>query len=235
MGGCVIKLNSDDIYYIYNMFVEPYHKQLGKYEDFFWWLQNYNNKKWNWEGKDFPRVIALLEFASYVKKYNLVSKKVLTFNGIHDPELEYLPHNSGVDYLYDKRTEENDLHIWNPPIHDFDFCLLNQTLEHVYDPILCLQNIHTHLLPNSYIWITTPTISIPHQTPLHYYSYTPTGLGAVIMSAGLKIVECGWWGNREYLDKLLNIGWIDYTNLCIEPLKNDPRFSVITWVLAKKI
>lgn len=231
----MIKLNAADINYIYNMFVEPYHKQLGKYEDFFSYLQKYNTKKWKWEGKDFPRVIALLEFKDYVEKYGLHAKKLLSFNGENDPELGYLPYDCGIDYKYDKKTESNDLHVWNPPVYDFDFCLLNQTLEHVYDPILCLQNIHRHLLPNSYIWISVPVVSTPHEVPSYFFTgFSPTGLLATLFTSGFKIIECGWWGNKQYLNLLYEVGWVDYTKLDT-PLKNDPRFAVITWALAKKI
>jgi hypothetical protein len=49
-----------------------------------------NNKKWRWEGKDFPRVISLLEFERYINKYNFQINDLLIFNGEDDPEIEYL-------------------------------------------------------------------------------------------------------------------------------------------------
>jgi hypothetical protein len=39
-----------------------------------------NNRKWRWEGKDFPRIISLLEFERYIEKYNFDINKQETNN-----------------------------------------------------------------------------------------------------------------------------------------------------------
>jgi SAM-dependent methyltransferase len=211
---------------IYDQFVDAYYKRLGRYENFPAYVAKYNNKKWEWENKDFPRVIAL---------YRIKSKKALVFNGKDDPEWEYLPHKDIHDYHYVKDTGENDIHKWNGDHWDFDFAMTNQTLEHVYDPLLCLQNIHRHLAPNGWFYANVPVFNLPHETPLHHYTgFTPVGLGSLVTSAGFVIQELGFWGNYEYFSKILEKkSWIDYTEMS-SPLLNQPEYAVITWVLAQK-
>ena len=60
----------------------------------------YNNKKWKWKGKDFPRIIALLEFNTFILKYQPKNNNLLTFNGKNDPELEYLDYKNHYDFNY---------------------------------------------------------------------------------------------------------------------------------------
>ena len=231
----MIYVNAADIQYIYDYFVDKYYARLGRYEDFPAYENKYNNKNWEWENKDFPRIISLLEFEQYVKIHKLRSRKAVVFNGRNDPEWEYLPHKDVHDYHYDKKTGENDIHTWTCEHWDFDFAMLNQTLEHVYDPVLCLQNINRHMAPNGWLYINVPVFNLPHETPLHHYTgFTPVGLGTICTSAGFAIKEIGFWGNKEYLFKILEKkSWIDYQEMST-PLMNEPDYAVITWVLAQK-
>ena len=70
--------------------------------------------------------------------------------------------------------------------------MLNQTLEHLYDPILCLNNVFNHMRTGGILYANVPAVNIPHLTPFHYYTgYTATGLGAVVKSAGFEILKIG--------------------------------------------
>ena len=197
-----------------------------------------NNKNWKWEGKDFPRVIALLEFAKYVEKYDFNIQKLLTFNGSDDPEIEYL--NGRIKTIhnveYDDDNINNDLHSLNLTEKNFDFAFLNQTLEHLYNPYQCLKNIYDHLTDNGYLFANVPACNTPHSEPYHYFTgYTPSGLAVIAHQAGFKILEIGQWGNLEYLIKLWtrNPGWPDYRQLS-NPGLNEIQNPVITWGLFKK-
>lgn len=193
----------------------------------------YNNKKWKWETKDFPRVIAILEFKRYMEKYNFEFDEVLSFNNYDDPEYEYLKYKNITNLNYDDNPVKNDLHVFKSD-KKFDFAMINQTIEHLYDPITALKNIHKHLNNNGIFYANVPSNNVPHCDPYHYYTgITPTGLGVMVHLAGFEILELGQWGNKEYLHKLFDYGWIDYTKL--NNTANDKTCPIITWVLARKL
>lgn len=193
-----------------------------------------NNLPYKWEGKDFPRIIALLEFERYVKEHHLESKKGLAFNGF-DPEWYYLKHHKIVRSDYDQHHDKYDLHILDLAEKDFDFVMVNQTLEHLYDPIKCLINIYNHMKPGGILYFNVPSNNILHSTPFHYYTgFTPVGAGALVESAGFKILSIGQWGNLEYLKKLFETNkWPDYRQLQ-NPGVNEMIHPVIVWVFAIK-
>jgi len=197
-----------------------------------------NNKRWRWEGKDFPRVISLLEFERLVEKYNFQIENLLVFNGLEDPELDYLEGRVKKIYNveYDKNPEKGDLHALDLPIKDVDFVLINQTLEHIYNPQQCFKNILKHMKTGGFLYTNVPACNVPHSEPYHYFTgYTPMGLAATAYQSGLKILEIGQWGNLEYLIKLWtrNPGWSDYAQLS-NPGLNEIHNPVITWGLFQK-
>lgn len=197
-----------------------------------------NNRKWRWEGKDFPRVIALLEFERYIAKYDFQIENLLIFNGEDDPEIEYLGNRiktlHNFDYMQD--TINYDLHQLDLPREDYDFVCLHQTLEHIYNPYQCLTNIRNHMKDGGYLYINVPACNAPHSEPFHHFTgFTPMGLVAIADQAGFNILESGQWGNEEYLVKLWtrNPGWSDFTQLQ-NPGLNEINNPVITWVLLQK-
>ena len=92
------------------------------------YTKEYNNKNWKWENKDFPRIISLLEFDRYMRKYDFHFDNVLSFNGLGDPEYEYFKYNKRYDYQYKDDVEKYDLHNIDLDKKDFDFCMANQVL-----------------------------------------------------------------------------------------------------------
>jgi SAM-dependent methyltransferase len=197
-----------------------------------------NNKMWKWEGKDFPRVISLLEFERYVEKYNFQIEKMLVFNGEQDPEIEYLQNRIKTIYSvnYESNPVDGDLHSLKLPVKDYDFAMVNQTFEHIYNPQQCLVNIKQHLKVGGHLYINVPACNVPHSEPYHYFTgYTPMGLALAAYQAGFQILEIGQWGNLDYMIKLWsrNPGWSDYTQLS-NPGLNEIETPVITWGLFKK-
>ena len=113
--------------------------------------------------------------------------------------------------------------------------MVNQTLEHVYDPILCLKNIYKHMCPGGILYFNVPVNNIPHDTPFHYYTgYTPVCLGAIVKEAGFTILSIGQWGNLDYLQKMyIDLDWPDYTHFN-NTAANDFQRPVIAWIFAIK-
>ena len=191
-----------------------------------------NNKNWKWNGKDFPRVPALLDLEDYVKKYDLKSNNMLLFSE-NEPELEFIPHEKLFVYEYTKNNIDYDLHNLNIPENNYDFTILCQTLEHLYDPLLSLKNIYRYLQNDAYFFCNVPTINVQHMLPYNFYTgFTPVGLGCLFKQVGFKILEIGHWGNSDYLNKIFNNRiWPDYTQIST---KNDFNIPCQTWILAKK-
>lgn len=226
-------MNRIDIYSIYNKHIKI--NETDEYKNRYVPLPVQDiNDKWRWENKDFPRVISLLEFKKYMISYNFHFKNVLSFNGQDDPEYEFLKYDKITNYNYKDDIINYDLHNLNLKKKDFDFVMINQIIEHLYNPILCLKNIYKHLSCGGIFYANVPVNNIPHSIPEHYYTgVTPTGLGVMIKLAGFEILEIGQWGNVIYLNKLFKDGWSDYKYSDVSG-QNDFNCPLITWILAIK-
>jgi len=227
-------LFEQDIREIYNTFIKPNINEGYMLRYVPLPLQK-NNISWRWEGKDFPRVIAVLEFERFVNENKLSSIKSLAINSGNDPEWFYLPTLNVIKLNYESDEKPWDLHTLDIPEKDFDFIMVNQTLEHVYDPIRCLKNIYNHMKSGGILYLNVPANSIPHALPFHYYTgYTSVGLGAIVRAAGFNILSIGQWGNLEYLKKMFESNdWPDYRKLQ-NPGINDINYPVIVWIFAVK-
>jgi SAM-dependent methyltransferase len=226
--------SNDEIHEIYNKHVKiNYNNEY--YNKYVPTPLHLNNKKWRWEGKDVPRIPALLEFKEYSEKYNFNFEKVLSFNGDEDPEYEYINAKQIINYEYYADTVNHDLHTLNLKEHDFDFIMINQTIEHLYNPVLCIENIYKHLRSGGIFYANVPANNIPHGVEHYYTGITPLGLALMTKSAGFEILEIGQWGNLDYLKHIFDKNnWGDYTYSNL-PFYNDINCPLITWVLAKKL
>lgn len=194
-----------------------------------------NDKAWRWEGKAFPRVIAVLEFEWLVREYAIQPKRLLVCNGPGDPEREYVQPETTIVVSYDEGTGANDLHTLDLPERDFDLVLLAQTLEHLYHPILALERLFQHMAPGGYLFASAPVINIHHSTPLHHYmGFTPTGMGCVCRAAGFDILHIGQWGNAKYIELVFATQfWPDYHQLG-DNLQNEFENPADVWILAQR-
>lgn len=226
-------LTECDIQEIYNTYVKS--MILDDTQHYVPFPKPKKDTHWTWEGRDLGRVIAVLEFERFIIEHKISSKKGLAINGL-DPEWHYLPHKRITQINYIENPTKYDLHILDLSEKDFDFVIVNQTFEHVYDPIRCLKNIFKHIKPNGILYFNVPGNTIPHDTPFHYYNgFTAVGVGAMVKAAGFKILKIGQWSNREYLKKMHEVNtWPDYRDLN-EPGRNDPSYCpVIVWIFAVK-
>lgn len=188
-----------------------------------------------WKNKDVARYASVNYFNKYVKKYSLKSEKFLGFaDAKNDIELSLLPHN--IIISDDHNEGGRDLEVLDDYNldKDFDFCFLNQTLEHLAYPERAIKNIYNHLNENGYLYMNWPVLNIPHMQPLYFY----TGITVVCImrlaeDIGFKIIESGSWGNKQYIDFIYeNFNWPDYSQISLN--NEGANRPCIGWVLLQK-
>lgn len=219
--------------------IETYNRHVIKDKSYFNKLSplplHLNDKKWTWEGHDFPRIPCLLDFREWVVKHNINNLDRILVTSDDDPELEFLTY-SKADYIpYHNNT--NDFHTLNLEYTEYDFILFSQTIEHLYNPFLSMWNLKEHLKEGGYMFTSMPTINIPHMLPFHYNGYTPLGLCMLMKSVGLEVVELGYWGNYDYISKLFKThNWPSYEELIDKDrnIPNEQNNEVQCWILVRK-
>jgi SAM-dependent methyltransferase len=223
-----IQFTEKELHKIYNEIVKKDSSYFNKYSQ----LPTCPIKRWNhtWQGKDMPRNFAILDFIEWCNKHNCANGESLASTCPTDPELECLHYSNTTVIEY----PEYDLHTYYENLSlKFDFFIFNQTIEHLYNPFLAIENIHKYLKTGGFVFTSVPTINIPHMTPIHYNGYNPMGLALLFLSAGFQILEIGQWGNYDYINKLFaSHGWPDYNRVSH---KNEERNVACCWILAKKI
>lgn len=192
------------------------------------------NYSW-WYCHDFPRVWILLDFKEWITKYNLIEGSVLGYTSTIDPELDYLNYQTKICLPY----PEYDLHKPLPDKNKYDLFVFNQTLEHLYNPLLAVSNVYAAIKPGGYVFTSVPVITIPHgshNVPVHFAGFTPLGLCMLFMSVGFEVCESGQWGNHEYITKLFGTqSFKSFEDLkkdnCVS---NEPNNECQTWILVRK-
>jgi ubiquinone/menaquinone biosynthesis C-methylase UbiE len=69
----------------------------------------------------------------------------------------------------------------------FDTILCSQVLEHIMDPLLCLQEINRALKPDGRLYLTVPFLNEVHSAPQDYLRFTEYGLVELLNSTKFKI------------------------------------------------
>jgi hypothetical protein len=194
----------------------------------------FSHPLYRWDFRDYPRAISLLDFNSWINKYSIRPKNLAYTYG-EDPELKIIESDNYINLEYDPIKKSGDLHTLDES-KKYDFFLFNQTLEHLYNPFVCVKNIHKSLVSGGYVFTSVPTINIPHSTPIHFNGFTPMGLFMLFKTCGFNIIETGQWGNLEYIKKMFSTHtWPGYKDLNPHGLKNEEENVVSCWILAKKI
>ncbi len=116
----------------------------------------------------------------------------------------------------------------------FDLIVLEQVLEHVLQPRHALSNIAASLNPGGHVLVTTPFMVRFHGFPLDCSRWTEIGMRQLLIDAGFEDenIHTGSWGNKSCMLSNLHV-WQRY-NPYIHSLKNDPRYPLMVWALARK-
>uniref|UniRef100_A0A6C0K171 Methyltransferase type 11 domain-containing protein n=1 Tax=viral metagenome TaxID=1070528 RepID=A0A6C0K171_9ZZZZ len=190
---------------------------------------------WNysWQNFDFPRNWCVLDFIEWANKYGTRTTGHLAYTCDTDPELEFITASKKTKLEY----PPHDLHtIGNTYKNEFDFFIVNQTIEHLYNPFTAIKSIYETLTPGGYVFASVPTINIPHSTPIHYGGYNPMGLAMMFKEANFEILEIGQWGNYEYISRLFQTHmWPGYDMIQHDGIVTNERRNVAQcWILARK-
>jgi SAM-dependent methyltransferase len=220
---------------------ETYNQHVLKDIDYFNKVtKKYSNltqeEKFKFDGLTCCRVASIFDFEDWVKKYNLGEIGNLLVTCPSDVELRYINSKNTTVCHYDSNNDY-DLHVLNLEFKSYDFIIFNQTLEHLYNPFLAMERLYDHLKPGGFLYTTVPTINVPHMLPFHFWGITPIGLCMLAKSVGFKIVECGFWGNLDYIEHIFKTGdWPSIDQMLNMPngIKNDSVCQAQTWILIQK-
>lgn len=188
-------------------------------------------RQWN-KNFDYPRARCILDFRDWIEKHQIKPKHLgATYN---DFELRFI-HPEKTTML---PFPPHDLHKLTETCKEkFDFFLFSQTLEHLYNPHLAVQQICSVVETGGYIFTSVPTINIPHSTPIHFSGIYPIGLALMFMSNDCEVVEMGQWGNFDYIRKMFRThGWPSYDDLKDKEGKvpNEEKNVCQCWILVQK-
>jgi SAM-dependent methyltransferase len=218
-----------DIYNVYGRHVKLPDSYFKKYEDLpVCPIAAYN---YSWKGKDYPRVPCTMDFKEWIPKYNLSQVDHLALTCESDPELDFISANKKTFLNY----PPYDLHTLDH-VEQYDFFLFNQTIEHLHNPFLAVQNIYRSLKPGGCVFTSVPTLNIPHMMPSHFNGYTPMGLAMLFKNCNFEVLEIGQWGNYDYIQQLFQThSWPDYQQLQRNgKITNEERNVCQCWILARK-
>jgi SAM-dependent methyltransferase len=224
-------LKNDDIRALYERFVVKDAEYFQRFRD----IRGHfcANELAVYETLDPPRMVSLVDFKDWIAAYDLDRGKRLLLTSREDYEIRYLDYEETTLAEY----PPHDLHVLDLPRRDHDFVLLNQTLEHLHTPLVALERLREHMREGGFIYITVPTLNIPHMTPIHFWGMTPIGLCALAVQAGFQICECGYWGNLKYIRHMFARNrWPQLKDvLTWGKLETDSACQAQTWILARKV
>ena len=222
------KFSDNDLQSIYVQHVKKSASYFNRYST----IPDCPVRSWNhtWSGHDAPRVFAVLDFIEWTIKHGIHVGDELGITCSTDPELEFISYKNKTLLEYPPYDLHNDyikLHA------KFDFFIFNQTIEHLYNPFMALENIYKCVKPGGYVFTSVPTINIPHSTPIHYNGYNPMGLALLFLSTGFEVVEIGQWGNYDYIAHIFkHHGWPDVSQV---GHVNEERNVAQCWILARRL
>jgi SAM-dependent methyltransferase len=124
---------------------------------------------------------------------------------------------------------------------EFDFCVSDQVLHHVEgDPVAAVRESLRVVRPSGFAVHTTCFVNPASPDIGDYWRFSPEALALLCRLAGGEVVSTGRWGNKEALS-LVQLG-LNRLKVPLDPAHslhriataNDPRWPIVTWIVARK-
>ena len=130
-----------------------------------------------------------------------------------------------------------DIHALPFADNSFDTVVSDQVLEHVRDPAQAVRETLRVLCSEGVLIHTSCFLNPVHRYPLDLWRFTPEAMAELVGHA--EIIDCGGWGNRSAL--LLMFMGVN-PPIPVNPdhplhriaMHNDPKWPIVTWVVARK-
>jgi hypothetical protein len=198
---------------------------------------NYKNRWWEESGgaTDAARITSMMVISMWTRA--IKSHDCLLFNegDVSNIYIEKICDNVHV-HRYSSNTGRGDIHdLSYMPSEKYDLVYLPQTLEHSRNPFLAMQNINKIMEKNGFLITSQPFLTRPHMTPVHFFGYTPYGIGYLLQESGFEIIDIQCWGSDEYAKKvIIDRKWPKITQMNDLSTKQN-HFSQCTTLSFKKI
>jgi SAM-dependent methyltransferase len=128
-----------------------------------------------------------------------------------------------------------DYDVCGEPLSEtFDIVIAEQVFEHLLRPYRAGRNVHAMLNAGGHFLVSTPFLVAIHDHPSDCTRWTETGLKHFLAECGFppESVRTGSWGNRRCVKANLDAFLFYRQNW--HSLKNEYRFPVSVWALARK-
>ena len=196
-------------------------KKLKSLLNFF----NYNPEHW-------------IRFTTQATCKKLLEEKCTNLNNYNVLEIsggEYWRENLSFKNYKSLNYPEFDICL-NKTEDKFDLIIADNIWEHLKFPYRATKNIYEMLNENGFFLIIVPFLVRVHEVPIDCSRWTKDGLMHFLFENGFKYenIITGSWGNKSCVksnlrkdDRWSRVGF--FSNL-----KNDEKFPVQVWALAKK-
>ena len=116
----------------------------------------------------------------------------------------------------------------------YDLVISEHVFEHLIYPYRALKNVFAMIKPGGYFLISTPFLVRIHSAHADCTRWTEQGLRHFLEEGGFPLndIKSGAWGNRACVKADFN-KFTDHRGI-LQPMKNEPKFPVVVWALARK-
>ena len=118
----------------------------------------------------------------------------------------------------------------------FDVIIADNVLEHLPYPQRAVRNVYAMLRDGGYFLVMTPFLVRVHDVPIDCTRWTETGMRYLLADCGfdLERIVTNSWGNRACVFANLKRDPDRWAMRGFRSLKNQKRFPVSVWALARK-
>lgn len=116
------------------------------------------------------------------------------------------------------------------PEASFDSVLLNQVLEHIFEPQAFMLEIYRVLKPRGVLLLTVPFVWDEHEQPFDYARYSSFGVSDLIRKSGFQVIE-----QRKSVDDIRVIFQLLNCYLHKRVARWNPYLKIMAWIAFSSI